>query len=81
MFLNMAKIMWAFDITPDDGSAKVDPDKNWTTGFLTKPLPFKAKFTVRSQRHEEVIRREWERFEKDVDVLLNQVEERRKGMR
>jgi cytochrome P450 len=82
VFLNMAKIMWGFDIMLEgDGGAKVDPDMNWTTGFLTKPLPLKAKFTVRSQQHEAVNRRECEECEKDVDVLLSQVEERRKVMR
>lgn len=80
--MNMAKIMWGFDIMLEgDGGAKVDPDMNWTTGFLTKPLPLKAKFTVRSQQHEAVNRRECEECEKDVDVLLSQVEERRKVMR
>ena len=73
MFLIMAKIMWGFDISPAEGAAKVDPDKNWTPGFLTKPLPFEAKFTSRSQQHEAVIRRDWEAHGKDVDVLLTQV--------
>lgn len=82
VFLNMAKIMWGFDIMPsNDGAAAVDPDKSWTTGFLTKPLPFTAKFKVRSKQHEAVIQQEWEKCEKDVDVLLSQVEKRRKGTR
>lgn len=82
VFLNIAKIMWGFNIsTADDGGAGVDPDKDWTTGFLTKPLPFEAKFTVRSQQHEAVIRESWGHCEKDVGVLLNRVQERRKTMR
>ena len=80
VFLIMAKLMWGFDIEPAEGQGKID-DKAWTAGFLTKPLPFKASFGVRSSRHERVIRREWEGCEKDVDVLLSQVEETRKGLR
>jgi cytochrome P450 len=81
VWLNMAKLVWGFDITAADDSVGrgVDPDKGWTTGFLTKPTPFKAKFIVRSSDRAAVIRREWENAEKDVDVLLAMVQERRKG--
>ena len=37
-------------------------------------VPFTAKFTARSPHHEAVIRIEWEACEKDLDVLLRQVE-------
>jgi cytochrome P450 len=34
VFLNMAKIMWGFDITFEDyGDVRLDADKNWKTGF------------------------------------------------
>ena len=84
VWLNMAKLIWGYDVTLADDSAgggRVDPDKGWTTGFLTKPTPFKANFTIRSLAHEAVIRKEWDECEKDVDVLLGMVEEKRKGSR
>ena len=48
---------------------------------MMKPLPFKANFTVRSQRHEEIIRSEWEGVENDVDVILSKIQEQRAGLR
>ena len=81
VFLIMAKVMWGFDIEAPEGQGEVDDLAHWTTGFMTKPLPFEATFKVRSEKHGEIIRREWEGAEKDVDVLLKEVENRRKGVR
>lgn len=81
MFLIMAKLMWGFDIQAADDQAKVDENKNWTAGFMTKPLPFEARFKIRSDKHEEVMRREWKSAEKDVDLLMDGIEERRVGLR
>ena len=80
MFLIMVKLLWGFEIEPAEGQGRID-DKAWTSGFLTKPLPFEAKFTVRSPRHGEVIRKGWQGCEKDVDALFNHVEEKRAGLR
>lgn len=81
MFLVMAKLMWGFEIEAEEKGQKMDVDKAWTPGFLTKPSPFKARFTVRSDKHAAVIRKEWKDEEKNVDVLLDQVQERRTGVR
>lgn len=59
----------------------VDVDGGRTTEFLTEPLGFKTKLTVRSQQHEAVIKREWDECAKDVDMLLNAVKEKRDGLK
>lgn len=47
---------------------------------MSSPPPFKAVFEPRSERAREVIEREWQTAEKDVDVLLNSIREQQVAM-
>lgn len=61
--LNMAKISWGFNITSSpDSSAKVDASVStgYSDGFVFSPKKFPAWFTPRSDKHREVIMREFE---------------------
>jgi hypothetical protein len=57
--MNMAKIVWAFDITTD-ATVDTNIETAYTNGFLTAPLKFPVKFAPRSLKHKEVIEREFE---------------------
>lgn len=60
----MSKLMWTFDISPAEGETQLprdyvdDVQKAYTDGFVFAPRPFRAKFTVRTPGHREIIERE-----------------------
>ena len=60
----MAKLVWAFDLSPGNGLSEEDIDSSietaWTNGFLTAPKPFPLVITPRSPQHAAVIKQECE---------------------
>lgn len=70
-------MLWAYDIgyayeELDGREVRCEVDSlAFTNGFNSGPLPFKAKFTVRNAEAEEIIKREWNDAEKNVDVVLD----------
>jgi hypothetical protein len=79
LFIIIARMLWAFDIehtyeVKHNDELKrvrceVDP-MALEQGMSSRPVPFRAVFKVRSPKAEEVIRKEWEESEKDIDVVL-----------
>lgn len=68
----MARLLWAYDIgyAFENGQRfEVDP-WNLTEGIGVRPRPFKASFRVRGTERQNIIERNWEGVEKDVDTLL-----------
>ncbi|KAB5566218.1 cytochrome P450 [Coniochaeta sp. 2T2.1] len=60
--LNIARILWAFDIGPAKSASGQDVDVDifaFTNGFNSVPLPFQSSIKPRSARHAEVIEREF----------------------
>lgn len=81
LFIHIVRLLWAFDIEhawADDEAkmekmgCEIDP-LDMVQGFSNRPVPFAASFKPRSKKIEEVVRREWDESEKDVDVLLNEI--------
>ena len=59
--VNMAKLVWAFDMIPgSDDPVNVDIKDAYTDGFLTCPKKFPIEFVPRSRQHEDIIRKEYE---------------------
>ena len=58
--VNMAKIAWGFDLSPGMGAVDVDVHTAYTEGFLIAPKKFPILFTPRSDKHKEVVVREYE---------------------
>jgi hypothetical protein len=56
--VNMAKIVWTFDIT---ASAPVDTsiETGYNGGFLLCPKKYPAIFKVRSEKHGQIVEREY----------------------
>jgi len=69
--VNMAKIAWAFDLSPGAEAVDVGIETAYTDGFLIAPKKFPISFTPRSSRHRDVIEEEFEAiqpfFERYVD--------------
>ncbi|EGO01020.1 hypothetical protein SERLA73DRAFT_71993 [Serpula lacrymans var. lacrymans S7.3] len=63
LFINVSRILWAFDITPivDTAGNKVVPDSwAYTNGFNSRPVSFDCQIIPRSERKVECINMEWE---------------------
>jgi hypothetical protein len=58
--VNMAKLVWAFDITTDAAAVDTNVESAYSNGFLTCPLKFPVQFTPRSSKHAAVIEKEFE---------------------
>ncbi|KAK8004148.1 ribosome biogenesis protein MAK21 [Apiospora arundinis] len=59
--LNIARILWAFHVTPakDEKGQDIDVDIfAFTDGFNSSPLPFPCSITPRSALHAEIVERE-----------------------
>lgn len=78
-FIIVARILWAFDVERSykfvDGKkveVEIDPLAR-TEGLSSAPEPFEVVFKVRSEKAEQVTRREWNNAEKDVDIILERI--------
>ncbi|KAI0133793.1 cytochrome P450 [Xylariales sp. AK1849] len=58
--LNMAKIAWGFDLSPGPGPVNVDIATAYTDGFLIAPEKFPIVITPRSDRHKNIMAKEYE---------------------
>ncbi|KAG7095762.1 hypothetical protein E1B28_006467 [Marasmius oreades] len=62
IFVNTARLLWAFDITPSKGRGgePILPDTyNFTNGFNSKPVSFECNFTPRNDKILKIIEAEW----------------------
>ncbi|KAJ0419509.1 cytochrome P450 [Aspergillus carlsbadensis] len=72
LFIVISRVLWEYDITPvDEGGTRVEVDP-WAMkqGITSPPLPFPARFSVRSAGHSCAIEREWESAEKDAGTTF-----------
>ncbi|KAH8805047.1 cytochrome P450 [Xylogone sp. PMI_703] len=58
--INMAKIVWAFNITAGASDVNTNIETAYTDGFLTAPAKFPVRFTPRSEKHKLIIEEEFE---------------------
>lgn len=58
--LNMAKIAWGFELSPGLEPVNVDIDTAYTDGFLIAPEKFPILFTPRSDKHRDIMIKEYE---------------------
>ncbi|MCJ1246862.1 hypothetical protein MMC30_004071 [Trapelia coarctata] len=60
LMVNMAKIAWGFELSPGLGAVNVDINTAYSDGFLIAPKKFPILFTPRSDKHKDVIIKEYE---------------------
>ncbi|USP74740.1 cytochrome P450 [Curvularia clavata] len=68
-FLNVAHLLWAFDVEVCEGE-DIDPWSMVVVGFMTEPKPFKFCLKPRGKWVLDVVREEWQRTEKDLDMVM-----------
>ncbi|KXG47543.1 Cytochrome P450 [Penicillium griseofulvum] len=68
-FLQVASLLWAFDIELADGE-EVDPWAMIVTGFMTTPREVKFKLRPRGDWVVDVINKEWETAEKSLRNVM-----------
>lgn len=64
MLLGIARIFWAFDVSPkvgSDGLVRLPVQDDFEPGFVAMPKKFEAVVTPRSEGKREIVRKEWER--------------------
>lgn len=62
----VSRILWGFNIgyDYDEDGKRIEVDLNaYAGGGLSKPFPFKARITPRTELHADMMRREWENTE------------------
>jgi hypothetical protein len=77
LFINIARLLWTFDIqhAVDESGKKIEADPlGYTQGFNSGPLPFKARFVVRSAERRAAVEKAWENAEKDVGIILDDIQ-------
>lgn len=68
----ISRVLWAYDIGyAYENGKKVEVDSyGMVEAAVSKPVPFKADFHVRSPAHREVIESMWKGTEKDLNVIM-----------
>ena len=66
IFLAMAKLLWAFEMTAGNVKPDTDPVTGYCEGFLVCANDFDAEFKVRGEKRKEAILREFGEVETDV---------------
>ena len=75
--INASRLLWAFSIehAVDEQVDRNEADPlGYTQGFSSVPLPFKARFVVRSPDRKAAVEKAWTDVEKDVVVPLDDVQ-------
>ncbi|KAG6812878.1 hypothetical protein H0H92_015806 [Tricholoma furcatifolium] len=78
LWIAIAMILWTFDISgSEEPNAKTGlpfhydtSDAGFLPGISARPHKFPAMFRARSEKRAEVARREWDIYEKELQVLL-----------
>ncbi|EAW22729.1 cytochrome P450 [Aspergillus fischeri NRRL 181] len=69
-FMQVASLLWAFDVEMVDGAGPVDPWEMVVVGFMTMPRERRFKLKPRGDWVLDVIKREWETAEKSLDKVM-----------
>ena len=69
LFLNIARFLWGFNISKKVVNGQfIEPSTKMMKGWMCIPGPFECDIKVRSEKHADIIRREWEVAKQDIDV-------------
>lgn len=74
----MARLLWAFNIRSKDGAEVRVRDDMFTTGFVSRPKPFRTVFEPRSDAYMQVIESSFEAADKGIVRLMDEVREKQK---
>ena len=77
LFINIVRLLWAFNIEHaiDASGNRVEADSlAYSQGFNSGPLAFKARFVPRNADRRTAVEEAWADAEKDVGVLLDEIQ-------
>jgi cytochrome P450 len=69
-FLQVASLLWAFDVEPLSENEEVDPWAMVVVGFMTEPKPLRFRLRPRGEWVRDVVKREWEGAEKGLENVM-----------
>ncbi|KAL2856461.1 cytochrome P450 [Aspergillus pseudoustus] len=69
-FMQVAHLLWAFDVEPLQEGEEVDPWAMVVVGFMTMPRELKFRLKPRGDWVKNVVSREWEGAEKGLDKVM-----------
>ncbi|KAL3484436.1 cytochrome P450 [Aspergillus germanicus] len=69
-FLQVASLLWAFDVEPLREGEEIDPWAMVVVGFMTEPKPLKFRLRPRGEWVRDVVKREWEGAEKGLEKVM-----------
>ncbi|KAL4939188.1 hypothetical protein BDV06DRAFT_231235 [Aspergillus oleicola] len=69
-FMQVACLLWAFDIEPLEEGGEVDSWEMLVVGFMTMPKSRKFRLKPRGDWVVDVVKRTWEGAEKGVDIVM-----------
>ncbi|KIW56956.1 hypothetical protein PV05_05567 [Exophiala xenobiotica] len=82
MFIIIARLLWAFEFhraVDDKGQLFPIDDMAFTSGFNSRPKPFRMGFVPRTAKAKAVVEREWKLADKDIDVIMDRMRGRQVG--
>jgi cytochrome P450 len=77
MFIIIARLLWTFNFkhAQDESGRKIEiDDMAFTSGFNSRPQPFKVNFEVRDVHRRLVVQHEWASANKDLNMILDGVQ-------
>lgn len=79
MFIIIARLLWAFEFhqaVDERGQLVPIDDMAFTSGFNSRPKPFKVTFIPRSKNVQKVVENEWQQADKDIDGIMGSIRTR-----
>lgn len=75
MFIIVARLLWAytFEHVVESGKRLEIDDMAFTSGFNSRPEPFRVHFEPRSQAHKMIVEKTWLDADKNLDNILRDI--------
>jgi cytochrome P450 len=69
LFLNIARVLWAFNITKkvDKDGVVIEPNEAMVPGWMTIPQPFECTISPRSEKKAQLITDIWKNAKAELD--------------
>jgi hypothetical protein len=69
LFLNIARVLWAFNITKkvDEDGVVIEPNEAMVPGWMTIPQPFDCTISPRSEKKAQLITEIWTKAKAGLD--------------
>lgn len=76
MFIIIARLLWTFNFkhAVDENGRRIEiDDMAFTSGFNSRPEPFKMQFEARDKQKRVAVESEWQNADKNIDTILGSI--------